>query len=258
MLLAPVMVPVLAHVDALAAAPYSLRSAQGDRGPRIGRHAPRRMSSAFATAALVLGLTGFMAEPGLAWGKKEQGFIAGAAAAIIIDRLLTNPNQAQAQTYSPPPQQLAPPPAPPAPPRAKPPVHTQKPAAKPKPGKPPSRHHHAGSANVYPHAQAQEAHNYGPYPYPGPGPGPAYATAPGKTLAVNATSEALVYKSYSSQERRNIQRNLANLGYYRGSIDGLFGPGTYTAITQYARQNGMADYLNTQSGLYALYNSLAR
>ena len=52
-------------------------------------------------------------------------------------------------------------------------------------------------------------------------------------------------------ERKAIQRNLRAWGYYRGGIDGAFGPGTYNAVTAYARDEGSLA-LDLGEGLWGL------
>ena len=55
---------------------------------------------------------------------------------------------------------------------------------------------------------------------------------------------------------RAIQRNLRAWGYYHGSIDGSFGPGTYRAVQAFARDEGALASLNTTAGAYSLYDGL--
>lgn len=42
-----------------------------------------------------------------------------------------------------------------------------------------------------------------------------------------------------SQQIRVIQRKLQNAGYQPGEVDGIFGPRTSRAITQYQKKNGL-------------------
>ncbi len=46
------------------------------------------------------------------------------------------------------------------------------------------------------------------------------------------------------------------MGYYYGGIDGAFGPGTYNAVTAYARAAGASGSLGSTGGAYALYDGL--
>lgn len=71
-----------------------------------------------------------------------------------------------------------------------------------------------------------------------------------------ATPAAQAFQSYTNGERRRIQAALANYGYYVGYVDGSFGPGTYRAITAYARESGQMAMLETRGGAYGLLDSL--
>lgn len=81
---------------------------------------------------------------------------------------------------------------------------------------------------------------------------PVYAPAPQSSYS--AASAA--FRTYSSAERRAIQRSLAAYGYYRGGIDGVFGRGTYSAVAAYARDNGLSDQLASRNGAFAVYDGL--
>ncbi len=81
---------------------------------------------------------------------------------------------------------------------------------------------------------------------------PVYQPAP----SVYTTAAAQAFNSYSRNERLRIQSTLANYGYYRGGIDGSFGPGTYQAVTAYAQAQGRLADLNTRGGAYGLYDGL--
>lgn len=83
---------------------------------------------------------------------------------------------------------------------------------------------------------------------------PVYQPAP--STSVYRTPAARAFQSYSFTERRRIQSRLAALGYYRGGIDGAFGPGTYSAITAYARDNDIADSLAATTSAFAVYDGL--
>ena len=87
-------------------------------------------------------------------------------------------------------------------------------------------------------------------------PAPVYvdrAPVHGST-SIYATPAARAFQSYSLGERKAIQRNLRAWGYYRSSIDGKFGPGTYNAITAYARDEGVS--LRTTASAYGVYDGL--
>jgi hypothetical protein len=151
-----------------------------------------------AKTTLIAGLTALSiaaipATPAMAWGEKEQGFVAGVATAVIVDELLKN----------------------------------------------------------------RRARLGGPvYAAPAPTyvePRPVYAE-PRHTTSIYATPAGRAFQSYSLRERKAIQRNLRAWGYYRGGIDGSFGPGTYNAITAYARDEGQS--LRSTSAAYGVYDGL--
>jgi Putative peptidoglycan binding domain len=75
-------------------------------------------------------------------------------------------------------------------------------------------------------------------------------------VSIHATPAGRAFKSYSLHERKAIQRSLRASGYYGGGIDGTFGPGTYRAITAYARAAGASGNLQTTGGAFALYDGL--
>jgi Putative peptidoglycan binding domain len=84
-------------------------------------------------------------------------------------------------------------------------------------------------------------------------PQPVYRE-PVHTTSIYATPAGRAFQSYSLRERKAIQRNLRAWGYYRGGIDGSFGPGTYKAITAYARDEGQS--LRSTSAAYGVYDGL--
>lgn len=132
--------------------------------------------------------------PALAWGEKEQGFVAGVATAVIVDEILKqnrNARRAPEVVYVNPPRY----------------TYVERPS--------------------YQH-----------------------------TTSIYATPAARAFQNYSLRERKAIQRNLRAWGYYRGGIDGAFGPGTYNAITSYARDEGAGGNLRSTSGAYAVYDGL--
>lgn len=152
-------------------------------------------SSLIAVLA-ALSIAAVPATPALAWGEKEQGFVAGVATAVIVDELLKNRRaRLYGQTYAPAPVYVAPP--------------------------------------TYREPTYRE---------------------PVRTTSIYATPAAKAFQSYSLTERKAIQRNLRAWGYYRGGIDGAFGPGTYGAITAYARDEGAS--LSTTAKAYGVYDGL--
>jgi hypothetical protein len=79
---------------------------------------------------------------------------------------------------------------------------------------------------------------------------------PRPTVSIYNTAAGRAFNSYSSSERRMIQRRLAAFGYYRGGADGSFGPGTYNAIVAYAQDQGQARQLGSTATAYAVYDGL--
>ncbi len=140
-------------------------------------------------ALTALSIAAVPATPALAWGEREQGFVAGVATAVIVDELLKNNRKARAydRRYTPAPVYVEPRP-----------VHQ----------------------------------------------------------SVYSTPAARAFNSYSASERKAIQRNLRAWGYYRGGIDGSFGPGTYKAVVAYARDEGTSGSLSSRAGAYAVYDGL--
>jgi Putative peptidoglycan binding domain len=86
-------------------------------------------------------------------------------------------------------------------------------------------------------------------------PRPVY-TEPRHTTSIYSTPAARAFQSYSLSERKAIQRNLRAWGYYRGGIDGSFGPGTYNAVVAYARDEGATANLKSTSGAYGIYDGM--
>ncbi len=163
--------------------------------------------------AAVAGITALAvstsAMPALAWGKKEQGFVAGVATALIIGSLIDHGKgkAAPAPVYRPGPT----------------PGHVYV----PEPDRRDDRRWHDGRHGKTPHKDI---------------------------TSIYATPAAQAFNSYSRRERMAIQRQLRAAGYYRSSIDGAFGPGTYNAVAAYARDAGTS--LRTTGNAYAVYDAL--
>jgi hypothetical protein len=83
-----------------------------------------------------------------------------------------------------------------------------------------------------------------------------YVERPSHTTSIYRTPAARAFQSYSLAERKAIQRNLRAWGYYRGGIDGAFGPGTYNAVVAFARDEGASSSLKSTSAAYGLYDGL--
>lgn len=144
-----------------------------------------------AKTNLIAAITAFSiaavpAAPALAWGDKEQSFVAGVATAVIIDEILKQNRKSREARRAP---EV---------------VYVERPT------------HSTGS--------------------------------------IYSTPAARAFNNYSLSERKAIQRNLRAWGYYRGGIDGSFGPGTYNAITAYARDEGAS--LGSTGSAYGVYDGL--
>ncbi len=88
--------------------------------------------------------------------------------------------------------------------------------------------------------------------YPGtPAPVPNH-----NQVAASYASASQAFNSYSSSERREIQRDLQRLGYYKGAIDGVFGEQTFRATAAYARATGNLNLLATRNGAFGIYDTL--
>lgn len=91
-------------------------------------------------------------------------------------------------------------------------------------------------------------------------PAPVYnfvePTRPAVTPSIYRTPAARAFQSYSSAERKSIQRQLRAWGYYRGGIDGAFGPGTYNAVVAYAKDEGLSTRLSDTNSAFGVYDSL--
>ncbi len=144
--------------------------------------------SSLIAAITAASIAAVPAAPALAWGDREQGFVAGVATAVIVDEILKQSRKAREARRAP---QV---------------VYVE--------------------------------------------PRPTHSTSIYRTPAARA------FQSYSLTERKAIQRNLRAWGYYRGGIDGSFGPGTYNAIVAYAQDEGASGNLGSTSGAYAVYDGL--
>ena len=60
-------------------------------------------------------------------------------------------------------------------------------------------------------------------------------------ISIAQRAEAAVWKQGSSGDTvREIQTRLKNWGYYTGTVDGIFGPGTAAAVKRFQQKNGLA------------------
>jgi hypothetical protein len=145
------------------------------------------MKSKLIAALTAASIAAVPAAPAMAWGDKEQGFVAGVATAVIVDEILKNRRIAREARRAPAPE--------------------------------------------YVYVEPRPTHN-----------------------SIYSTPAGRAFQNYSLAERKAIQRNLRAWGYYRGGIDGSFGPGTYNAITAYARDEGVS--LRSTSSAYGVYDGL--
>lgn len=79
---------------------------------------------------------------------------------------------------------------------------------------------------------------------------------PAQPSGLYATPAARAFNSYGPTERRRIQSRLAEAGYYRGGIDGAFGPMTYRAILAIAGDSTGTDQLDSMAGAYEFYDTI--
>ena len=94
--------------------------------------------------------------------------------------------------------------------------------------------------------------NNRPTYYQTPAPTPVYVPAPHYGTSVLAQA----FAEYSPASKRAIQNRLRNYGYYRGGIDGSFGPGTRSALEAYARDSGNPGATQSRDGAVSLMNAL--
>ena len=80
-----------------------------------------------------------------------------------------------------------------------------------------------------------------------------YEPAP---VSIYSSPVGLAFNGYTDNEQRRIQSTLSAYGYYQGTIDGSFGPGTYHAVSLYANRTGKAAMLSTRAGAYGLLDDL--
>lgn len=98
-------------------------------------------------------------------------------------------------------------------------------------------------------------YTYAPEPQPRHYRGNGHGHAkPKPAVSIYSTPAAQAFNSYSRSQRYHIQRTLAHWGYYRGGIDGSFGPGTYSAVAAYARDQGQS--LNSTARAFGVYDGL--
>jgi Putative peptidoglycan-binding domain-containing protein len=92
-----------------------------------------------------------------------------------------------------------------------------------------------------------------PTPLP-PVPDTVYAWVSGAV-----TPEPALRNGSQGEKVRQLQERLQELGYYTGTVDGQFGPGTREAVTAFQRMNGLeADGLAGEATQSLLYSDRAK
>lgn len=176
---------------------------------------------AFATA---LSLTLGAAVPAHAWGRNEQNFLKGVAAALIVGAIV-HEGQKSRRAPQPAPQRVY-----------------RQPTYQEPTYQEPRRHERRYQEPRYQEPERKQGRVIGQTSNYGSG--------------VNDTTAARVFNSYSRNERLAIQRQLARYGYYTGTLDGSFGPRTHQAVYEYARASGNNEALGSSSGAYRVYDAL--
>ena len=80
-----------------------------------------------------------------------------------------------------------------------------------------------------------------------------YEPAP---VSIYGSPVGQAFNAYSDNEQRRIQSTLSAYGYYHGSIDGSFGPGTYNALAMYASRTNKTALLSSRAGAFGLLDGL--
>lgn len=176
---------------------------------------------AFATA---LSLTLGAAVPAHAWGRNEQNFLKGVAAALIVGAIV---HEGQKSRPAPQPQPQR--------------VYRQPTYQEPRYEQP--RHQ-------------ERTYEQPRYEQPKVKTGRVIGQTSSYGSGVNDTTAARVFNSYSRTERVAIQRQLARYGYYTGTLDGSFGPRTHQAVYEFARTAGNQEALASSSGAYRVYDAI--
>lgn len=187
---------------------------------------PKSRLIALAAASAIA--MGSFSAPAFALGKTEKGILAGIAAAVIVNQLISN-NRAEAAPQV---QQ----------PRYDDNAHWNNgrgPKHEPRPPRD-RRDGHWDERNG----------NRGPAHQP-------YQPPP-QQVSVHTTPLGIAFKQYNAADRKTIQRRLRSAGYYNGTIDGSFGPASYNAMTAYARSVGHDGNLGTTGGAYNFLNRILR
>lgn len=174
----------------------------------------RKTTTTVTAIVTALALAAAAPAPAYAWGKKEQNFLAGVAAAVAIGALIKHnrANAGPAPVYSYPthPQ----------------PVHPQ-----PRYGHRDRDDDRKGHRRDRDHRADHDRH-------------------------LSSQVAATAFRDYSPAGRRAIQQQLRAMGYYRGPIDGAWGPGTWNAVQSYALAMRSTESLRSRDGTVLLLNRL--
>lgn len=93
-------------------------------------------------------------------------------------------------------------------------------------------------------------------PTPLPGYGSVFQVTPDPS---EPTPEPVIRSGATGEAVTRLQERLKALGYYTGTVDGQFGPGTRTAVTWFQQQNGLAaDGIVGPDTTEVLYSDAAR
>lgn len=74
---------------------------------------------------------------------------------------------------------------------------------------------------------------------PSPSPVPSATKTPSPTAQPTATDDGTLRNGSEGQAVKNVQQRLKELGYYTGSVDGVFGSGTEQAVRSFQSVNGL-------------------
>jgi hypothetical protein len=115
-----------------------------------------------------------------------------------------------------------------------------------------------GIAAVILFQQLVKHSNAAPAPRPQPLPLPPRPQEPVRyqPVSIYATPVGQAFNAYTDSEQRRIQSTLSAYGYYQGTIDGSFGPGTYNALALYASRTGKVALMDNRSGAFSLLDGL--
>ncbi len=76
------------------------------------------------------------------------------------------------------------------------------------------------------------------------------------TKTYDSNKMSAVFKTLSFNQRRHVQAALKNLGFYKKSIDGIWGTGTNEAIKQYVLKNDLYSLTNNTNGSKKIFSVL--